>query len=163
MSRADLANRLGISYAYLGNIQSGRRPIPNRLLSRLDEVLQLKPGRTDELVRAARISDMDPEGTDLLTPILQEAFGDLDPLISEWTRLELNLSAQQILSGLPDPAFALEMPMGPPLSPVTERSLADLQFHVVKLAKSLSLDQLDLVIELLTIARNAKGRADDTT
>jgi len=39
----DFATEVGISYAYLSNIEAGRKPLPNHLLARVCKVLGCKP------------------------------------------------------------------------------------------------------------------------
>ncbi|WP_343907176.1 helix-turn-helix transcriptional regulator [Nocardioides aquiterrae] len=38
----DFANQLGISYAYLSNIEAGRKPLPDHLLARAAKVLDVE-------------------------------------------------------------------------------------------------------------------------
>ena len=42
-SLGDFANKLGISYAYLSNIEAGRKPLTNQLLAKASHLLGCKP------------------------------------------------------------------------------------------------------------------------
>jgi len=153
LSRTRLADGLGISYAYLGHIESGRRPLPDRLEEPLDLVLRLEPGTMHELARAAEVSDSIRESPDLLTTPLERAVAQVSRnLTSEWASLSYD-SAQQafMLTGAHDnESYRVISPF-----PDESGAASDIADLVESLVDALSPEQLALVIGLLTAARSA--------
>jgi len=87
-SRTDLAKHLGISYAYLGHIESGRRPISDRVEKPLGKALGLHDGLMHDLVSAVYASDDTDNKNDWLEPLLHEAVAEVRAqLESPWVIL----------------------------------------------------------------------------
>ena len=165
-SRKAMAEHLGISYAYLGHIESGRRPLPERLESPLDDLLQLAPGRMHDLASAAYVSDLAPDAPEQLTEILQVALSDLDGKVEQWKALELQASTESFMPVEDRTYNALSTAPKARRSVPGERGKAnrqELSDHVAALVGSLSVAQLDLVVRLLDVARTQQSETPPST
>jgi transcriptional regulator with XRE-family HTH domain len=85
-SRQDVADAVGISYAYYGHLETGRRPIPMRVWAKLDQKFNLPQGTMANLVRCAHTSDVIQE--DLLSDLLLDVTQLIINQSDAWAAME---------------------------------------------------------------------------
>jgi transcriptional regulator with XRE-family HTH domain len=85
-SRQEIATSLGISYAYYGHLETGRRPIPVKVTAQLDKKFNLPTGTVEKLVRCARTSDVMQK--DLLSDLLLDVTQLIVDQSDMWAAME---------------------------------------------------------------------------